>query len=67
MILYAVAYNVKTRYGWRPGEMQYVKAENAATAKAAVIRSHKAMIDIIACGPAIGYYVEDKQGKVLSV
>jgi len=66
MTLYAVAYNIRTREGWKPGTIQYVKADDAATAKAAVIRSHKARIDVIACAPAIGYFVEDKQGKVLS-
>jgi hypothetical protein len=64
--LFAVAFNILRRGHWRPHPVEYVHAADAATAKNLVIRGFQERIDIIAVGPAIGFFVEDNHGKILS-
>jgi hypothetical protein len=64
--LYAIALNVFKRGKWHAHPVEYLHAPDAVTAKNLVIRSFKERIDIIAVGPAIGFFVEDNHGEVLS-
>ena len=64
--LFAVAFNIRKRGVWYPHPVEYVHAPDAVSARALVIRGFKERIDIIAVGPAIGFFVEDNHGKVLS-
>lgn len=64
--LYAVALNIFKNGAWQPHPVEYVHAPDAVTARNIVIRGIKARIDIIAVAPAIGFFVEDNQGKILS-
>ncbi len=65
-ILYAVAFSILKRGQWHAHPVEYVHAPDALSAKSNVIRSYKEPIDIIAVGPAIGFFVEDNHGEVLS-
>ena len=70
-ILYAVAYNKlvrkRNRLRWIPQEVEYLHANDAVEARAAVIHANaRHQIDIIAVGPAIGFHVEDEKKVILS-
>lgn len=63
--LYAIAFNIKRGRHWFPHPVEYVHAEDAATARNIAIRSFKEQIDIIAVAPAIGFHVADNHGERL--
>lgn len=70
-ILYAVAYNkrVKTKrgYRWIPVEPIYMHASDPQEVRLCVIQGNpRNLVDIVAIGPAIGHFVEDNHGEVLS-
>jgi hypothetical protein len=65
--LYAIAFNIKKNGRWCPHPVEYVHAQDQATARNIAIRSFpNNQIDIIAVAPAIGFFVEDNHGEKLS-
>lgn len=66
--LYAVAYwRLDRRRGWVQ-EISYGHARDYINAKARFVIAHKDDVTVwpIACGLAIAFFVDDKQGMVLS-
>lgn len=68
--LFAVAFRVKRRREWHI-QIEYLHAENVETARILFTAGNSMMLvkrkmKIIGVSPAIGYFVEDNQGLVLS-
>lgn len=69
--LWAVAIELqsrKTEGGWIPGGIEYCHAKDAFEAHLHITTGFRpGEIRIVSAGPVIGFFVNDSQGKVLSV
>lgn len=63
--LYAIAAEHLTRNGW-VAELHYVHASDQGSARYQYLSAYP-RARIVAIGPSIGYFVEDKKGEKLSV
>jgi hypothetical protein len=66
-ILYAIASERFFRGTWRVQGITHVHAKDIAAARFTFLAGEQGRrVRIVACGPAIGYHVEDAHGDVLS-
>ena len=66
--LFAIAFNKQTRINGKPvmvpGGIEYTHADDVVQARISFLATHR-KVEIVAVGPALGFEVADKDGKVL--